>query len=63
MVMEQPKPIRQNLLRMVESTLTAAGATVDAARLDAGFSEACDELSGAARRRRLAQRNAARQAV
>lgn len=61
MAMQQPKPLRQNLLRMVEARLTAAGETVDAVRLGAAFAEACDELSGAARRRRLAQRNAARQ--
>jgi N-methylhydantoinase B len=63
LVMEQSRPIRQSLLRMVEASLTAAAEPVDEARLARAFAEARDELSGAARRRRLAERNAARQAV
>jgi N-methylhydantoinase B len=55
LAMAEAPMLRQNLVKMVESQLTAAGRMVDDAILDAAFAEARDELTGAARRRRLAR--------
>ena len=56
LVMQQPPHIRQNLLRLVESTLTRRGEPVSLSALEAALAEAIGELSGAARRARLARR-------
>jgi len=58
MVMEQPRQLRQNLLRVVEATLTARRETVEEASLQAAFAEAVDDLTGVTRRRQLAARRA-----
>jgi N-methylhydantoinase B len=54
--------LRNNLVRMVEAELTAAGHEVDAARLDAALERALDELTGRKRRRQV-QEMAARAAA
>lgn len=58
MVMEQPRQLRQNLLRVVEATLTARGDRVDEASLHAAFAASVDDLTGVTRRRQLAARRA-----
>ncbi len=58
MVMGEPPMLRQNLLKLVESRLTTAGVPVEEAQMTAAFTEARDELTGVARRRKLAARRA-----
>lgn len=57
-VLQQPPHMRQNLLRLVESTLTRRAEPVTLPALEEALAEAIGELSGAARRARLAKRRA-----